>query len=67
MPRFQVRTRMSWSFSAQAGIGRPHRTPTAVRLARVGAVRALALRAARGDTGPVRHRLPWPWSRLRRR
>ncbi|MET8827309.1 hypothetical protein ABZX40_15145 [Streptomyces sp. NPDC004610] len=66
MPRFQVRTRFSWSFSAQAGIGRPHRTPTAVRLARVGAARAL-LRAATGDGRVVRHRSLRPWSRLRRR
>ncbi|MEU9338812.1 hypothetical protein AB0D49_37625 [Streptomyces sp. NPDC048290] len=70
MPRFQIRTRLSWSFSAQAGVGRPHRAPTAVRLARAGVLRAL-LRAATRRAEPVpvgRHRFRVsPRRRLRRR
>lgn len=47
MPEFHVRTRLNWSFSARAGIGRPRRASTAARLARASVLRALLRAAAR--------------------
>ncbi|MFE4666908.1 hypothetical protein ACFRI7_36035 [Streptomyces sp. NPDC056716] len=72
MPEFHVRTRLNWSFSARAGIGRPRRASTATRLARASVLRALLRAAARSTERRAiapghRHHHVLPHRHVRRR